>query len=201
MNISQLDSEKLTDSQMTNLLFTGIEDDNKSGDCIFVVGSSMAVQYRLPRAVELYKQGRAGKILFSGGVKWDGNDLPEALLLKKEAISLGVPEKDILVEDKSLNTLENVLASLLVLDRAFHLYKIERLIVVTAPYHMRRLYLTLKTYMPNWIEFTLCPANDGMTGKDNWFLNENGRKRVQTESVKIIQYVKQRALVNEDIRI
>lgn len=201
MNISQLDSEKLTESQMTNLLFAGIKDDNKKGDCIFVVGSSMAVQYRLPKAVELYKQGRASKILFSGGVKWDASDLPEALLLKKEAISLGIPEKDILIEDQSLNTLENVLASLLVLDRAFHLYNIKRLLVVTAPYHMRRLYLTLKTYMPNWIEFTLCPANDGMTGKDNWFLSENGRRRVQTESAKIIHYVKLRALVDEDINL
>ena len=201
MNISKFDSENLTDSQMTNLLFTGIEDDHKSGDCIFVVGSSMAVQSRLPKAVELYKQGRASKILFSGGVKWDESDLPEALLLKNEAISLGVSERDILVEDKSLNTLENVLASLLVLDRAFHLYQIERLIIVTAPYHMRRLYLTLKTYMPNWIQFTLCPANDRMTGKDNWFLSENGRKRVQTESTKIIHYVKQGALVDEDISI
>ncbi len=201
MNISKLDSENLTDSQMTNLLFSGIEDDQQSGDCIFVVGSSMAVQYRLPKAIELYKQGRAGTILFSGGVKWDDNKLPEALLLKKEAISLGVSEKDILIDDKSLNTLENVLASLLVLDRAFHLYKMERLIVVTAPYHMRRLHLTLKTYMPNWIQFTLCPAYDGMTGKDNWFLSENGRKRVQTESAKIIHYVKQGALVDEDIHI
>lgn len=201
MNISQLDSEKLTDSQMTNLLFNGIEDDNKLGDCIFVVGSSMAVQNRLPKAVELYMQGRASKILFSGGVKWDGGDLPEALLLKKEAISLGVPEKDILIEDRSLNTLENVLASLLVLDRAFHLYKIERLIVVSAPYHMKRLHLTLKTYMPDWIQITFCPANDGMTGKDNWFLSENGRKRVQTEAAKIIHYIKQGALVDEHISI
>lgn len=176
MYISELEAEKLTVHQMTNLLYSGMEDDKKPGDCIFVAGSSKAVQYRLPIAVDLYKQGRASKILFSGGVKWNGNNFPEAVVLKNKAISLGVAEKDILTEDVSMHTLENVLASLLVLDRAFHLYKIERLLVVTASYHMRRLLLTMKTYMPDWITFTACPANDKNTRKDNWFKSEAGKK-------------------------
>ncbi|MGM0866620.1 MAG: hypothetical protein ACQEWF_18255 [Bacillota bacterium] len=69
MYISKLDFEKLTYNQMTNLLFSDIEDHKENGDCIFVVGSSKAIQYRLPKAVELYKKGRASKILFSGGAK------------------------------------------------------------------------------------------------------------------------------------
>ncbi|GIN74776.1 hypothetical protein J14TS2_52510 [Bacillus sp. J14TS2] len=201
MYISQLESEKLTDQQMTNLLFAGIEDDQKKGDCIFVVGSSKATTYRLPIAVELYKQGRARKILFSGGVKWQGSDISEAMTLRKEAIALGVPEMDILIEDESRHTFENVLASLLVLNRAFHLHNIERLLVVTTSYHMRRLHLTLKTYMPSWIEFSLCPANDRNTKKENWFLSEKGRQRVQLESSKVISYVKQGALIDENINI
>lgn len=201
MYISELDVEKLTDNQMSKLLFSGIEDDGEKGDCIFVVGSSMAIQYRLPKAIELYNQGRAGKILFSGGVKWNGSEYPEAVELKNQAIALGVPEKDILTEDISLHTLENVLASLLVLNREFRLNNIERLLVVTTSYHMKRLHLTLKTYMPNWIKFTLCPAEDNTTRKDNWFLNEFGRKRVQNESAKVIDYVKQGALCDEKVNI
>jgi uncharacterized SAM-binding protein YcdF (DUF218 family) len=201
MYISKLDVEKLTNNQMTKLLFSGIEDDNEKGDCIFVAGSSKAVQYRLPKAVELYNQGRASKILFSGGVKWKDSELPEALELKNEAIALGVPEKDILTEDISLQTLENVLASLLVLDREFHLHNLQRLLVVTTSYHMKRLHLTLKTYMPDWINFTLCPAEDNNTGENNWFLSEIGRKRVKDESAKVIKYIQQGALCDEKINI
>ncbi|MGM0866619.1 MAG: ElyC/SanA/YdcF family protein [Bacillota bacterium] len=51
-------------------------------------------------------------------------------------MSLGVPERDILTEEISLHTLENVLASLLVLDREFHLHNIQRLLVVTTSYHI-----------------------------------------------------------------
>ncbi|MBP3951880.1 YdcF family protein [Bacillus suaedae] len=200
MYLSKLETEKLSDRQMTKLLYSDIEDYGKDGDCIFVVGSSKAIHYRLPKAVELYNAGRASKILFSGGVTWSGNDFSEAISLKKEAISLGIPEQDILIEDKSLHTLENVLASLLVLDREFHLYKINRLLAVTTSYHMKRLHLTLKTYMPSWINYTLCAAEDNNTRKDNWFLSDLGRKRVQDESVKLIRYVKQGALADVEIK-
>jgi hypothetical protein len=201
MLISKLDGNQLTDAQMINLLFKGIEDAGETGDCIFVAGSSHAVKYRLPKAVELYKAGRAGKILFSGGVKWEDHPYCEALMLKHEAMKLGIPEEDILIEDLSLHTKENVLASLLVLDRAFYLHTIRRLLVVTSHYHMRRLHLTLKTYMPTWIEFTLCPVNDQRTNEDNWFTTEIGRKRVETEAKKLINYVKLGVLADENIDI
>ncbi|KPB03240.1 YdcF family protein [Bacillus sp. CHD6a] len=197
--ISHLNGSNLTDEQMTDLLFKNIKDDNRNGDCIFVPGSSKAVVYRLPPAIELYKAGRAGKILFSGGVVWKGNQLSEAQLLAEKAMELGVPSKDIIIENQSLHTKENVLASLLVLDRALHLHKIRRLLVVTSHYHMRRMSLSLKTYMPNWIDYTLCPVNDKTTRENNWFLNPYGRQRVEAESVKLVSYVKQGIIMDQQL--
>ena len=197
MKISELNPEKLTDKIMTNLLYGDITDDLKKGDCIFVFGSSKAVLYRLPKAIQLYNEGRANKILFSGGVAWNGNSLPEAILLKNKAIELGIPEKDILVETDSTHTKENILASLLILDRFFELHKIKRILIVTASYHMRRTFLTLKTYMPSWIEYSLCPAEDQNTRKENWFLNVHGRQRVTEESKKIINYIKQGSILDD----
>ena len=197
MKISELNPDKLTDKIMTNLLYGDITDDLKNGDCIFVFGSSKAVLYRLPKAIQLYSEGRANKILFSGGVAWNGNSLPEAILLKNKAIELGIPEKDILVETDSTHTKENILASLLILDRFFELHKIKRILIVTASYHMRRTFLTLKTYMPSWIEYSLCPAEDRNTRKENWFLNVHGRQRVTEESKKIINYIKQGSILDD----
>jgi hypothetical protein len=200
MKISELDPEKLTDEQMTELLFKDINDDMKNGDCIFVFGSNKAIEYRLPKAVQLYKSGRASKILFSGGTVWDGTSSSEAFLLKTKAIEFGVPEEDILIETKSQHTKENVIASLLVLDRAFGLHNIKRLLIVTTTYHMRRTLSNLKTYMPNWIEFSLCPADDTNTKIDNWFLNEHGRRRVENESKKLITYSKLGAIMDDNIK-
>ncbi|GGH87225.1 vancomycin permeability regulator SanA [Pullulanibacillus pueri] len=199
MKISQLEPEHLTQEQITQLIFNGLEDDQKNGDCIMVFGSSLAHKYRLPKAIELYQHGRAGKLLFSGGVTWKGNAHPEAICLKERALELGIPEKDILIETLSKHTKENVLASLLVLDRAFNLHHIKRLLVVTTRYHIKRAYLTLKTYMPDWIEFSLCPVDDQLTQEAHWFLTPKGYKRVETEAKKLIQYVQQGVIVDDEV--
>ena len=64
------------------------------------------------RAAELYHQGLAPKILFTGGLGRNTEGLlpePEAVRFAKVAIGCGVPEKDVIIEDKSANTKENIL--------------------------------------------------------------------------------------------
>ncbi|SDZ41210.1 DUF218 domain-containing protein [Evansella caseinilytica] len=199
MKISQLRPNDLTDEQMTALLFENIGDDQQTGDCIFVPGSSKAEKSRLPKALELYQAGRAGKLLFSGGVVWGNNPLPEARRLKNKALKAGIAERDILIEDRSRHTKENVLASMLVLDRAFQLHQLKRILVVTTPYHMRRMYLTLKTYMPHWLDYSLCPAGDGFINADNWFLHEAARAQVESEANKLVSYVKEGMLADDNM--
>ena len=63
------------------------------------------------RAAELYHQGLAPKILFTGGLGRNTEGLlpePEAVRFAKVAMACGVPEADILIEDKSTNTKENI---------------------------------------------------------------------------------------------
>lgn len=197
IQISELDPKHLTKTQMTNLLFEGIDDDGQSGDCILVLGSSQCLKYRLPKALELYGAGRAGKILCSGGMTWENQSKTEAELMRDKAVELGVAPENVLVEKESTNTKENVLASLLVLDRAFQLHRLRRILVVTTTYHMKRTHLTLKTYMPEWVSYSLCPVDDRTTGKNNWWLNRYGRKRVKEESLKIIEYIQMGALKDD----
>ncbi|MCU6797306.1 MULTISPECIES: YdcF family protein [Paenibacillus] len=187
MLVSQIHTDHLTKEHIHKLLYANMDDDGKQGDCIFVFGSRNAVTYRVPKAVELYKQGRANKILFTGGVF----DTPEAKTMKSSAIQAGVLEKDIIIETRSKHTKENVLAALFVLDRAIGLHKIKRLLVVTTNYHMRRCLLTLQTYMPDWIEYTICSVDDKVTRADNWWLHETGTKRVRQEINSLVKYIRQ----------
>ena len=63
------------------------------------------------RAAELYLQGYAPKILFTGGLGRNTEGMlpePEALRFAKVAMACGVPEEDIILEDKSRNTKENI---------------------------------------------------------------------------------------------
>ena len=64
------------------------------------------------RAAELYHQGYAPKILFTGGLGRNTEGLlpePEAVRFARVAMDCGVPECDIILEDKSTNTKENIL--------------------------------------------------------------------------------------------
>ena len=63
------------------------------------------------RAAELYLQGYAPKILFTGGLGRNTVGLlpeSEAARFARVAMSCGVPECDIIKEDKSTNTAENI---------------------------------------------------------------------------------------------
>lgn len=191
MLISDLDPNNLSHAEIQQLLFENIKDDGRHGDCIFVFGSLTAAKYRVPKSVELYQGKRAAKVLLSGGTIVKDQNISEALMMKERAIELGVAPKDILLEQLSLNTIENVLASLLILNREFKLHQIKRILVVSTYYHLRRCSLALKTYMPKWIQYSLCPAIDPLTHPDQWFVNEIGIRKVSTEAQTLIGYVKE----------
>lgn len=64
------------------------------------------------RAAELYHQGMAPKVLFSGGLGRNTSNLfteAEAERFARVAMECGVPEHSIIKEDKSTNTAENIL--------------------------------------------------------------------------------------------
>ena len=81
----------------------------ENADCIVGFGNfntDIAV-----RAAELYHRGIAPKILFTGGLGRNTEGLlpePEAVRFAKVAMACGVPAEDILLEDKSTNTKENI---------------------------------------------------------------------------------------------
>ena len=63
------------------------------------------------RAAELYHQGYAPKVLFTGGLGRNTKKLmtePEAVKFAKVAMECGVPEEDLILEDKSENTKDNI---------------------------------------------------------------------------------------------
>ena len=187
MKVSEINKTNLTEEFVDKILYEGLEDSGENADCIMVLGNIKASKYRVPVAVEAYKAGRAPKILMCGGAVRDfaEGSMSEAEHMKRKALELGVPEEDILMESHSLYTVENMLCSLLELERAFGLSRMRKVILVTTNYHMRRSYLMARSYFPDWIEILPCPADDTSTRRDNWRSNESGRKRAMEEALKI----------------
>lgn len=54
--------------------------------------------------------------------------------------------------------------------------------------------INAQTYMPSWIKFSPCPADDINTKKDNWHKNEEGYQKEINEAWKIICYVREKSI-------
>lgn len=119
----------------------------KKSDCILALGSH---DLRVAgRAADLYLEGFASLLIFSGGLGNLTSDIwtvPEADQFADIAMKKGVPEKDILVENKSTNTGENItFTQQLLLEKGLNP---QRFILVQKPYMERRSYATFKRHWP-----------------------------------------------------
>lgn len=118
----------------------GVGESGKAGQ-----GYEERVQY----AVELYKKGYASNIILSSGFRYA---IKEAEVMKALAVSLGVPEASIILEENARNTYENVKFSSDILLKKDG----RRAILISSPYHMKRLSLVCKKVAPN-IYFIYAP--------------------------------------------
>lgn len=120
----------------------------EKADCILVLGSHD--RRVAERGVELFFQGYAPIIMFSGGLgnltknKWPK---PEADIFAEIALKRGVPKEKIIVENKSSNTGENILFSKKILQEKN--INTDKIIIVQKPYMERR---SLATFLKIWPE-------------------------------------------------
>ena len=101
----------MTDDQISELLF--VREEPVSGDLAMVFGAAneMDLIRRTRQGVRLYQQGYVPKLLVTGGGTL-ALVRPEALRMADLAHQLGVPEVDLLVEQRSTNTFANAYESL-----------------------------------------------------------------------------------------
>lgn len=108
-----------------------VRDRLERADVILVLAGDNSGE-RVEEGVNLYKQGYAGYILMSGGpLAWR---LTNAEWMKKQALAEGVPERAILLQDRSQSTLDDANFSLPIAVK----HNFKSLILVTSPYHTRR---------------------------------------------------------------
>lgn len=101
------------------------------------------------RSAELYVTGYAPKILFTGGLGRCTEGLfarSEAERFRDVAMSLGVPEADILVESRSTNTKENIEFTKALLEQTGAAH--ETILGVHKPYMERRITAAMGVYWP-----------------------------------------------------
>ena len=117
------------------------------GDCI--IGFGCINDDIALRCAQLYREGFAPKILFTGGLgrntlgRWKQSEAERFSFIAQQQ---GIPAQNILLENQSTNSAENILFSRKILEEAGLAQG--RLICVHKPFMERRLYAAMKVYWP-----------------------------------------------------
>ena len=163
-----------------------LESKSEQADLIIVFGTRHKEASK--KASELYHKGYAKNILVSGGENRITHE-NEAEKMSKSLVGLGVDSGDIIREDKSTNSLENVLFSEKVIGERFGWENVKKILVVTKHYHIRRAMMTLKKHFPDSVRLMPAPYDILGFSRDNWQDTVSGKEKVMSEWGKIKEYL------------
>lgn len=125
-----------------------IQDAPQRSDAIVALGGGVGesgkagqgYEERVDLAVRLYKDGAAKEILYSSGYRYI---MKEADVMRTLSIAAGVDKNDIIIDDSPVNTYEMIMhLKNYAKDRGW-----KKIIIISSPYHMRRLNLLFKKNM------------------------------------------------------
>ena len=118
----------------------GAQDQARPADCIIVLGAAVkgaapspVFAERIRHGIDLYRSGHAPKILFTGGFG-EGQKHSEGAVGHAVATSQGLPSVDVLFEEKSRTTQQNLLEA----SAVMRAHGMESAILVSDPLHMSR---------------------------------------------------------------
>ncbi len=134
----------------------------ENADTIVVVSGGQTTS-RADKGIELYKQGYAKDIIFSGAALDDGPS--NASAMKDQALEAGVSEKNIYTDEASQDTYQNALNSKKILQQLND----KKIILVTSPYHQRRAYETFKQVLGQDYIILNVSAVDDRWSKSRWW--------------------------------
>ncbi|WP_028348604.1 YdcF family protein [Bradyrhizobium murdochi] len=163
-----------------------IETPLRPADLLFVFGTREDVEERVDEACRLWHDGYFRWAIVSGGVT-PGSDLSECEVIAGAMIARGVPADIILREDRAMNTGENVILSLPIIDAALGLAKIRSVICLGNTWTARRYPMTLHRHWPE-VEKMLVMVDSFATPRALWHTDAEFSRRMLHEWDKIEPY-------------
>ncbi|HEY7624547.1 MAG TPA: YdcF family protein [Candidatus Limnocylindria bacterium] len=159
--------------------YLDVSDPLAKADAIVAISGDTGA--RTDSAVALWKQGYAPLLIFSGGSS-DPASVASAELMKRTAVTAGVPATAIIVEGASATTEENARRVAEVMsDRGLH-----SAILVTSPYHQRRAAILFEREFDRAsLVFRNHPADDPDWDATLWWTREPSRSLTLVELAKL----------------
>ena len=103
------------------------------GAAVWSQGVSPVFRERINHAIDLYRRRQVHKIIFTGG-QGNPNEPTEAAAARMYAINNGISQSDILIEQRSHTTYENLVYAKQLAD----VHGLKKVLIVSDPMHMKR---------------------------------------------------------------
>ena len=103
------------------------------GAAVWTSNVSPVFRERINHGIDLYRRGKVRKLIFTGG-QGNPGEPTESSAARDYALQRGVPATDILIEEKSHTTYENILYAKELADN----HGIKKVLIVSDPLHMKR---------------------------------------------------------------
>lgn len=152
----------------------------RKSDAIVVV-SGGDTPARVNEAIELYQNGWAPLIIFSGAAQ-DTSGPSNALAMQRQAIEAGIPENVTLIEENSRTTAENAERTRSLLEEK----NVKQVILVTSAYHQRRASLEFQKRTGSEITIINHPVSSDRQWSRSWWATPIGWWLSLGELTKII---------------
>ena len=159
--------------------FLSPQSEPKNADAIVVVSGGQTTT-RAEKGIELYKEGLAKNIIFSGAALDDGPS--NAIAMRNQAIEAGVPVRTILIDSDSQNTFQNATNS----KRSLEEIGAKNIILVTSPNHQRRTSETFSKVLGKDYQIQNVSSFDNRWSKAQWWNTEFGRNISISELQKLL---------------
>ena len=155
-------------------------------DLLFLFGTREDVALRVETAARLWREGYYPWSIVSGGVT-PGSEQSECAIIKTAMVAAGIPADRVLEEHRAVNTGENVIFSLPVIDAALGLHNIRSVICLGNTWTARRYPMTLQRHWPE-VTKLLLTVDSFATPRSLWHTDPEFRRRVLNEWDKIEPY-------------
>jgi uncharacterized SAM-binding protein YcdF (DUF218 family) len=172
--------------------FLVIQDELHPAQVIHVIGGP---DDRTDYAIQLYKQGYGERIFFTGG--WcTFHNYYHGRHGRERALEQGVPPEAIAIDDSQVtSTYAEVLLLKEFIARTNDIRPVRSVIVVSAPYHMRRARWTGRRVLGRQMDIQMAPVpriNSVRLGlppyQRDWWTDPTSRQHVKREYLKIAYY-------------
>lgn len=158
----------------------------KPADLLFVFGTREDVARRVEEAGRLWRDGFFRWSIVSGGIT-PGSNVSECTIIKRAMVAQGIPADRILEEHRAMNTGENVIFALPILQARLGLANIRSVICLGSSWTARRYPMTLQRHWPQ-VEKMLVTVDAFDTPVEQWHSHAEFRVRVLREWDKIAPY-------------